>query len=408
MKKIIKTCLKKILSTAVYRSLIQFRRGCYRLLKWKKKIDTKYEVKSVGSPGYDTFFGYYDVSPFNEKNELLFLEIPKEESVANIVLMNTEDSHKRIVATSKAWNWQQGSRLRWYPGSNDLILFNDYVDDAFVTRIINVRTREERVLPSPTYDINNKGDLFLSLNFERLGVKRPGYGYVLKPYSEQADLSDEGISIIDVASGKPVDFVGYREIATALGIEVKDYSPYYINHLSFCPDGSKFLFFWLEITPAKHKASLLVHDLKAHKITVLESGLKVSHYVWIDNRAIVCTAYDDDFNCCYYKYGMAGEKVTLLPSVLNRDGHPSILAPHLLLTDTYPDRYGYQQIYVVDLLADKGIPLIDIIAAPVEKEERRTDLHPRLNKDKTQLCFDANVDGYRKIYLLKGWRNLFN
>ena len=37
----------------------------------------------------------------------------------------------------------------------------------------------------------------------------------------------------------------------------------------------------------------------------------------------------------------------------------------------------------------------------MSKGEKRTDLHPRFNKDKSLICFDANTSGHRKLYIVK-------
>ena len=175
--------------------------------------------------------------------------------------------------------------------------------------------------------------------------------------------------------------------------------------MSFSPDGNRFLFFWLEITKQKHKASLFVYDIFDNRLYLLEDDMKVSHYTWQNNENIICTAYDEKFNCRYYKYFLEKPKEIISPSILNKDGHPTFLTPEILLTDTYPNRYSYQQLFIADIKNGKKTPIANVYSVPVKKEELRTDLHPRLNYTKDIISFDANVHGYRRLYFLLDWKN---
>jgi hypothetical protein len=93
---------------------------------------------------------------------------------------------------------------------------------------------------------------------------------------------------------------------------------------------------------------------------------------------------------------------------LLRDGHPTLFKDTIILTDTYPDVYSYQLLFMYD--KDKAVKykLVYSYSVPVKNEVFRTDMHPRFNIDKSIICYDANVKGERRLYLLKDWNHAIN
>jgi hypothetical protein len=408
IKEIFKVIIpKKIRQVAKNRILVVIS-FIYRIFQLKSKINTKLELFSIGYTNTNTFFGYYDITPFNNNDEIVYLELPDDSPKANIIFNSTTLEKPTLIATTNAWNWQQGSRLRWLPGSDSEIVFNDFINGEYNCRILNIKTNANRIINTPIYDISPNGKYGITLNFERLGVLRPGYGYTNKPYCDQYDLSEESIHLVDMNTGEKEILTNYKTIANIMQQPVNDYHPFYINHLSFSPDGQKVMFLWIEIIETWHQASLLVYDFNKKKINVLEKELKSSHYVWQDNNSILCAGYNHTANsniCRFYLYNTNDDsKQIVCPNILQWDGHPVYLTEDIILIDTYPNRYAYQKLFLINLATGKQTKLVEIYSVPRKKEEERTDLHPRLNKAKNIICFDANVYGKRRLYFLKGWK----
>jgi hypothetical protein len=402
----VKNIIKKIIPKRIRQLAKNTISFIYRILTLKSKINTEFKLFSTGSTNTNTFFGYYDITPFNNNDEIVYLELPDDLPKANIIKNDITLEKPALIATTNAWNWQQGARLRWFPGSDNEIVFNDFINGKYVCRILNTKTGEHRMINTPVYDISPDGKYGITLNFERLGVLRPGYGYTNKPYSDRYDLSQESVRLVDMNTGEEEVIINYRTVADIMKQTVSDYRRFYINHLSFSPDGRKVMFFWIEIIGAWHQASLLVYDFNNRKITVLEKELKSSHYVWQDNNSILCSGYSrTTVSCRFYLYNTDNaSKQIVCPDILQRDGHPLYLTGEIILTDTYPDRYAYQKLFLINLAANEKTKLLEIYSIPREKEEERTDLHPRLNTAKNIICFDSNVYGKRRLYLLKGWK----
>lgn len=390
--------ISKFLTPAVKANIKSVLFSIRRVIRARKKIVTKYPLKEFRSPNTDTFFGYYDVSPFNERNEILYLELHNKSKSIDVVVDSLDGKAKRIIASSVAWNWQQGCRLRWI--SSDEISFNDFKDGHYINRIINVRNYKEKVLPWPLYDIDKSNNYGLTLDFERLGKLRPGYGYTCKgTYNDKPTKAS--IELVDVTSQSVIKTLSYEQVAKAFNCKV-DFRQCYVNHLSFCPDGHLFLFFWIEIIRDYHKALMGVYNIVKDEIIPLETNDKVSHYVWLDNERILCTVYSTPVTCKYFVYNIKERtKQSYCENILTLDGHPSVFDSQHILTDTYPDANGYQYLRYVDSQKGCFMNLAEVYSVPVSSGERRTDLHPRFNISKNAISFDANVRGYRSMYIIK-------
>lgn len=382
-----------------------FNQLLYRIRTKKKKINTKLEIHRLSKHKTHVYFGYYDVSPFNVvSDELVYMNLNEKENKLHLFKTTlTQLSSEVELAESYAWNWQQGCRLRWMPNNSREIIFNDFDGTKYFARILNVDTKSERRIDCPLYDISSDGIWGLSINFERLGAKRPGYGYTCLPYVEsEHNIHNEFIEIVNIADNNKRKILTFDDIIRIPGCETVDIKNNYVNHLCFSPSGRQFLFFWLTADTDWHKAFLLVYNIETKKIKLLENKEKVSHYVWQDENNIICTAADDKQKWHYYLYNVnTGKKEELNPHILNVDGHPSIFNEKQILTDTYPDVNGYQRLYITNKNNGGYQPLIEIYSHCCKDGERRTDLHPRLNKDHTLICFDANINGFRTLNIIK-------
>src|SRR5690625_7726499 len=75
------------------------------------------------SDGRQRFVGYYDHSPFNNKNEDVLLlhsinyktwKKPSPLQSINIELINHKENKViRVLGETSAWNWRQGARALW-------------------------------------------------------------------------------------------------------------------------------------------------------------------------------------------------------------------------------------------------------------------------------------------------------
>lgn len=395
----IKESLRKILSPELKCILSNIYYSIIRIIHFKKKIITSHDYSIIEEPQQDCFFGYYDISPYNN-HLLIYLVLNESKTQANVILKNLKTLEKKVLATTNAWNWQQGARLRWLPGTTDKIIFNDYAGGQYCSRIICITNGQEKIINYPLYDIDCLGEKALTLSFDRLGIKRPGYGYTNKTYQEDKhSLNDEGVYEVNLINNDQHKLFTYIDVINTIGCQVPDLCNCYINHISYSPSCNKFLFFFINIVDNYHLAYLVVYDFESQQLTPLETQHKVSHYVWVDDNRILCTVYDEHKKCSYIMYTLNGEKNKVFTE-LDFDGHPTMVDRDTFITDSYPDANSYQHLYICKISSETVRSIFDIYAASSATVERRTDLHPRFDKTNSQVCIDCNMDGKRKICLI--------
>ena len=376
----------------------------YRFFYGKKKMNCAYCVDERRKKRSHTFFGYYDVSPYNHKtDEVVYLRHIEGTDYCQVILSHLFKESEKVLAKTNSWNWQQGARLRWMPNNSREIIFNDFINGKYISRILNIDSGKERIINAPLYDISSDGRLGLSIDFERLQAKRPGYGYSCNQHIEKKEcLNDEGIDIVDIETNTKKRIVTYSQISDLPGCRSNDFDKNYLNHISFSPSGDKFLFFWLQEEKKVHLAKLIVFDINSEKFTVLESTERSSHYVWENDDNIICTAYYGIHDCHYYRYTIStNSKELLCPDLLNEDGHPSFIGKNIIITDTYPDRFGYQHVFKVNLDKRTKKEIGAFYSNCRIEGERRTDLHPRFSVNKQMLSIDINSNKLRKTCFIK-------
>jgi len=122
---------------------------------------------------------------------------------AEIGFIDLQDGYRwtRIGETA-AWNWQQGARLQWRPGSDE-ILWNDRSDDGrhYVCRVYNFQTGARRTLPWPVYTPLPDGASALTHDFERMKHGGTPYVGIGDKYADQYAPKETGIWKMDLNTG---------------------------------------------------------------------------------------------------------------------------------------------------------------------------------------------------------------
>ena len=378
------------------------------LLSKKQDIITtnKYTLFQVNNQ--NTFFGYYDISPFcpQDNNIITYISINEKTKEAGIFIDNLESGKPQLIAKTKVWNWQQGCRLRWLPYIHKSLLFNSSNENGYNSTIYDLETKEIIYKEHPYYDVDSKAKYGITTDFSRIGILRPGYGYTNFEYHiDSVSPQDPCVQIFEFKEEILIDSISYSDVLKALGLNDAKLHEHkcYVNHLCFSPFENKFLFFFVEIINGYHQANMLVYDINNKELVVLEKQMKVSHYMWDTKFSIIATCYDANHKCRYYRYSIQDDvtRSLFMDDKLNRDGHPGRLNDSLLVSDTYPDSStSFQHLFTIDSVNLKVMNLLDIYSNPHYYGERRTDLHPRCNKAGTKISIDVNVTGKRNMLIL--------
>lgn len=388
---------------------------------------------SQENPAYSGFF-FYNCS----QNELLqfdpsgrymlgmrvFIEgrkvLPSDKGEIGIFDLRQNNQWTKIGETT-AWNWQQGCRLQWIPGSGEEIIWNDRSDDGkrLISRIYNTRTKKSRALPFTVYTISPDGKTALSVNFER--IKHGGCDYVGidDPWKNNWAPEKIGIWKMDMNTGKLQLIMSVKEMAkimypVALPSDTVGGTLYFFRE-GYNPSGNRFIAFVKDAridskgaTKARTEGFSMTTDGKDIRYLYKEP----SHHFWLNDEEII-----DNGNQVppggskavrgYFRFkddgtGRAKEEYFDAPN-----GHITIHKNgEWILTDTYTIN-GYIYLYMYHIPTKRFVPLARLAYKLGGKLFTgdpgifRVDLHPRFSPDGNSVSFDSTHEGFgRQIYLM--------
>jgi hypothetical protein len=370
-------------------------------------------VQSLTRSPRHHWFGYYEKCPWDASGRrVLAMESafrdrpPTEQDVAVIGLSDVETGSWTPLAETRAWNWQQGSMLQWLgDGSSGDIVFNDRVGGRFVSRILNVNTKRERVLERPVYGVNRAGTKAVSLNFARLHHQRPGYGYagLPDPWAGVNEPEDDGMWVLDLKTGTSRLILSVAEAANFHRGDDFDGRVHRFNHAQFGPD-DRFAVLHRRKTPDQEVGDtrLLTMDVDRGGLRCLTDHSLVSHYDWWGRDRIVAWARRNDVGDRYFIFEdkEGGNIEPIGEGLLTCDGHCSFSPDgRWMLSDTYPDATHHRTLFLFEMATGERIDIGRFLSPPVTWEIR-CDLHPRWNRDGSKVCIDSVHEGTRQMYVL--------
>ncbi len=416
-----KECLKKIVG---YKNIIRIKKVLAVLKYVKAKLnhdvgmydyDRNYFVKAdvIGIEGKNVFFGYYDLNQLDKNGERALVHIvakgakPSDEE-AVLAWIDMKDLAIHEFASTKAWSWQQGARLRWHPTENNQVMYNDYDGEKYVTIIFDLEQRNVvGTIPIPLYDIDCTGKIGLSLNFARLQRLRPGYGYsLIKDETENISAPEQdGIYLWSAQLKKKTKIIDLKELAKRSsapeGVE------HYLNHICISPSGKKFLFFhlWSYGLGSKWSMALYVANIDGSDLVCLDDTEIISHYCWLDDDTLLTTVLSNDrvSHLQYIVYSVkANKKRVVLSENLRKDGHPTyICGGDAFVSDTYPQKNCMQYVFICKGDGEQYNELLKVYANPFLIEEERCDLHPRVDERNKVIAVDTTFTGVRSVLFMK-------
>ncbi|MBA2355727.1 MAG: hypothetical protein H0V80_13800, partial [Acidobacteria bacterium] len=183
--------------------------------------------------------------------------MPGPGDAADVVIVDTANGDAvRRLDRSRGWNPQQGTMFYWNPAaSRSQFFFNDR--DEATGKVFTVlydvvarrRVREYRFDDTPvaTGGVAQRGVRFLALNYGRLARLRRVTGYPgAHDYTGDAlHPADDGIHMVDVASGARQLLVSYRRLADLVRTVRPDVDrkALFINHTLWSRDDSHIYFY---------------------------------------------------------------------------------------------------------------------------------------------------------------------
>jgi len=365
-------------------------------------------------------FGYYDRTPWNHDASLhLALKMPQSERLpergercrVGVIEQATGVFHD--LASTRAWNHQQGAMTQWLPGRDNQLIFNDWDEDAgsLVTRCMDLNGREVTRYDRPIYIISPDGRWGASLNFAR--IPRRGYSYAdagmdLAP----ADLDGDGIFLTDLRTGQSSLVISYRQIfACHPAPFLAEGRHSWLNHIIFNRDSSKLLFL------LRHTADVNEpYPWQTHMYTARIDGSDlacplpdfywkwISHQIW--GRTPGEILIDANWQGEGSEYVVFDERIRPLQAKrISRGMGPCghlVFSPdgRKMLADTYEvDRWQALALVNVDTGEHEVIGRFTHPTRDELHHDVRCDLHPKWSPDGRMISVDSLHDGMRGIYI---------
>lgn len=408
--------------------------------------------------GKHYWIGYYDKQPWSTHGDRVLAHrapfcdrFPRAGESCEIGTIRAGDFEP--AATTRAWNWQQGTHLRWHGDrGEEALLFNDIDDDGRpIARWVTPDGRERRSIPTPLYSVTPDGSVGLTLSFGRLTHLRPEYGYpaITDTHADQPAPSDDGIWRVNLCNGEKIMLCSIADLARispgAIDLFATDAPHQHVNHIMVNPSGTRCCFMHrYQRDDGILQSRLFTIGLDGSGLRLLMEGM-VSHYDWRDDGHITAWGGKRRFlgggsdagglkprvmniarrtlKPMYYAMGkprflmnrIVGDSYLDIPDrtgfepevfakgELTCDGHNTFLrrpgaATRWMLTDGYPDLKSRQPLYCWDLNADAGYEIGRYDTPRQLDGDIRVDLHPRFSRDGSAACIDSAMEGGRAIY----------
>jgi hypothetical protein len=397
------------------------------------------------------FFGYYDKCPWSINGRMLLtMEVdfndrfPVNDTAGLGIIDLGNHREIDIIGHTRAWNWQQGAMLQWLSSNPNSIIYNDRIDQEFVSVKLSITNGKKEILPRPIAALSHSGKTALSLNFARLYNTRRDYGYagLSDPGEIQLYPKNDGIYSLDLNSGQ------YRLIITI--DQVAAYEPetsprgvrHWINHLAYNPNDTRFCFLHRFENPHSQGfgTRLFTANLDGSDLRCLWNN-HISHFDWCDNDHILAWAvkkssstnasrtkanalrFLKQYKWLYRRLKMSsflrsniyGGAFFLFHDTVNKNNQPKIIGKNILtedghctyspdrkwiILDTYPDLHNNRHLLLYNIEKQKYTNIGGFFSPPNLTNELRCDLHPRWSRDGKQICIDSAHEGSRQVYIV--------
>ena len=216
---------------------------------------------------YYGYIGHVGNIPWNRSGRYLVAlrtdfqdRLPAPDEAAEIVLLDASREYRvTVLDRTLAWNPQQGTMLYWNPEAPETqFFFNDRDPETGKPFCVlydlsagdpGRRIKEYRFDDTPIGNsgVRWKGGSFLGVNYARLARLRPVTGYP-EAYDWTVGVNrpeDDGVFLVDAASGEKRLLVSYRRMADALRPSRPDVDDraLFINHTLWNRDCDRIYFF---------------------------------------------------------------------------------------------------------------------------------------------------------------------
>lgn len=424
----------------------------------KIEINSNYLKHVFSSPENESyFFGYYNYIQINKSGTKLLAQkaffenrMPNKTDIVEIGFFDLSKENKpwiRIAETS-AFNWQQGSMLQWLgPDFEDTIIFNDFANDHFISRKIELKTGKEIKYNFPIYAVDPNGKFSITLNFERCYWTRAySYSNVVNDFWNTSIPEEDGIFKLDFESGELIKILSIKQFVDTNLIEPSGIS-HWFEHIMLNPAGNRFCFYHRFGNQNNFETNAYIAGINGENLWKhpKEENDFLTHFGWInESEYLIYTLPEKKLLTIWAKADKSSNNrlksliikfyrtlvkpfipVNIRKSITNlsqyyvvgkdkfgitgkldykgmqQDGHPSFTRNgSILLSDTYQDKDSFRHLYLFGMESKKFLHIGKIFSS-VNNYGWRADLHPRLSLNDNFLSVDCNMNGKHQILVFK-------
>jgi hypothetical protein len=392
-----------------------------RLAKSRPLVDLSSEchLTEHGAGGFDTFFGYHDVTPFSPDDRLLLATRRRVDSglrSAGTPLelgcfdLSVKDPSFEPFGMSTAWCWQQGCRLQWWSDSRTpsrVVFFNVTRRGRHESSLLDIFTRTTtQNIDRALYGLSPDGRFGTSLNFSRLQRLRPGYGYADLPDASCGERApgEDGLWLVDVRLGTAQLVLTLADAASREPDPSMADADHYFNHVLWNSGSTRFFFLHLwKLRDGTRRSRAFIWDIESQSCWLLGPRQHVSHHCWLDDDRLIVFSTEPQSGTHYHLYHYRNGSLGVIGGdILREDGHPSMSPAfaNLMVTDTYPDRLGERSVLLFHLKTNALKRVGRFYSPRGLRGETRCDLHPRWNRAGSKISVDSAHSGERRLCII--------
>ena len=346
--------------------------------------------------------------------------VPDEGEAATLALVDLQDGNKLIpIGKTLCWNFQEAAMFHWLPWEDGGCIFNDCRDGKFVSVVYNWKTGTERIIPYPVSAVSKDGTKAVSVNYARLRLCRPDYGYAGKgqdPLRDDIWPDSDGLWVVDLRTGEGRLILSIRDAAAQM-TQIEDPKGLaYFCHTVLSKNAKKIFFLARTVENLDEQVEKFGH-VKAWRTSAFTididgnnlrrcypDGWEGSHFNWLDDETIAVTARWNAGKCwahTIFKVGEEDKVRHLAPGLLDWDGH-LVFSPNgkFLCSDGYWNS-NKERNFVLIRVEDEAVRSLGTFFVPEEYQEQysRCDLHARWRPDGSQIAFNSVHEGTRQVYI---------
>jgi hypothetical protein len=288
--------------------------------------------------------------------------------------------------------------------SNQEVVYYTLEAGIPVTRLHNIVSGDTAVIVDhgAYYSVSRLGNRLTLLNYDTIRKHRKGYGFSCSGLEGQPLFSVvERIESYGSFDHRLLYAMGADQCVQLLAEqtgEVADRNDVHVNSPAFAPSGERIALVMV-VHGAKRVTKFFVLDLKTHQFQSCSLSL-ASHFTWISETRLSVFGVSQDGEKGYWEWDLDDNTIRLMPGEwLRVDGHQTLhpVQRELWCVDTYPDSFGYHQLY---LIKDEHRIDAGLFFGPLGMAFDKCDLHPRWLPGGHSLVIDTACDKQRKIVIL--------